>query len=198
MTSLHKTVWLQRSKAQIGSHKDEKPKNTHGYKPPHTEDLIPYSYRLKHKHRIMQQNNTVPVLWVFLARQQARPVLWVCVCVCEIVPLTPQPPLSCPTTPLSLPDMLWWRDKLKVILREQRLRSGMCGITLSCSVDKKHIRGWYGVIWACVITAVNVSRGLMAWFRRARWVTAAPNNPNFLWLFSFIMWTILENEVRWD
>lgn len=53
---------------------------------------------------------------------------------------------------LSLLDMLWWRDKLKVILREQRLRSGMCGMTLSCSEDKKHIRGRHGVIWVCVIT----------------------------------------------
>lgn len=47
--------------------------------------------------------------------QQDRPVLWV-----------------------SLLDMLRWRDKLKVILREQRLRSGMCGMT--------KIRGWHGVI----------------------------------------------------
>lgn len=102
-----------------------------------------------------------------------------------LYPLPTHPP-SLVLLLLSLPDMLWWRDKLKVILREQRLCSGMCGMTLSCSVDKKHIRGWYGVIWACVITAINASLVLTTWFRRARTVSSY-NNRNFLWWFAFII-----------
>lgn len=45
------------------------------------------------------------------------------------------PPSLVPPLLLCLPDMLWWRDKLKVILREQRLRWGMCGMTRSRSAS---------------------------------------------------------------
>ena len=151
MTSLHKAFRLQRVSSSSWLSQRQKPQNTHGHKPnththththshthtlthshTHTLTLTFLTVRLKHKQRILQQNNTEPVLCVFLACQQARPVLWVC------ARLYPSPLLRSLVPPLlSLPDMLWWRDKLKVILREQRLCSGMCGITRSCSVDKK-------------------------------------------------------------
>jgi len=159
MTSLHNTPWLHRSKAQTGSHR-------YGNTRTHTHKCTQRGLNSKQlQTQKVQQNNAGPVLWVSFTRQQARPVSLGYVHRCVRFCVRHPPFLS--HYSFSLPDMLWWRDKLKVILREQRFRTGMCGMTLSCSVDKKHIRGWYGVIWACVITVLNMSLGLMAWFGRA-------------------------------
>lgn len=47
MAQVQKASRLQRSEAQTGSHRDENPK-AHMAETTHKEDLLPYSYRLKH------------------------------------------------------------------------------------------------------------------------------------------------------
>lgn len=141
-----------------------------------------------------QWNNTEPVLWVSRAHRQAR---LVCVSVC--LRYHHSTPSFVPTT-LSLLDMLWWRDKLKVIPREQRLRSGMWGMTLvlwTKSTSEAHM-GAYGPVSS--LWSLRIWDWCLDYAEHGGWHThsAPTNNPKFPLIIPFCFIAIWEQfqEIR--